>query len=33
LETWLRVMTHPPLAERIRRLRALDGESVVRLVA
>jgi heat shock protein HtpX len=26
-------MTHPPLAERIRRLRALDGEADVRLVA
>jgi heat shock protein HtpX len=26
-------MTHPPLAERIRRLRALDGESAVGLVA
>jgi heat shock protein HtpX len=26
-------MTHPPLVERIRRLRALDGESAVRLVA
>jgi heat shock protein HtpX len=26
-------MTHPPLAERIRRLRALDGERAVRLVA
>jgi heat shock protein HtpX len=26
-------MTHPPLAERVRRLRALDGESAVRLVA
>src|SRR6185312_14514421 len=26
-------MTHPPLAERIRRLRALDGEGAVRLVA
>ena len=26
-------MTHPPLAERIRRLRALDGESSIRLVA
>ena len=26
-------MTHPPTAERIRRLRALDGESAVRLVA
>jgi heat shock protein HtpX len=26
-------MTHPPIAERIRRLRALDGESAVRLVA
>ena len=26
-------MTHPPLQERIRRLRALDGESAVRLVA
>jgi heat shock protein HtpX len=26
-------MTHPPLGERIRRLRALDGESAVRLVA
>jgi heat shock protein HtpX len=26
-------MTHPPLAERIRRLRALDGDSSVRLVA
>ena len=26
-------MTHPPIAERIRRLRALDGETAVRLVA
>ncbi len=26
-------MTHPPLAERIRRLRALDGERTVALVA
>jgi heat shock protein HtpX len=26
-------MTHPPLAERIRRLRALDGDRAVRLVA
>jgi heat shock protein HtpX len=26
-------MTHPPLAERIRRLRALDGDPAVRLVA
>jgi heat shock protein HtpX len=26
-------MTHPPLAERIRRLRALDGDSSIRLVA
>jgi heat shock protein HtpX len=26
-------MTHPPLAERIRRLRALDGDSAIRLVA
>jgi heat shock protein HtpX len=26
-------MTHPPLAERIRRLRALDGDSAVALVA
>jgi heat shock protein HtpX len=26
-------MTHPPLAERIRRLRALDGDASVRLVA
>jgi heat shock protein HtpX len=26
-------MTHPPMAERIRRLRALDGEPAVRLVA
>src|SRR5689334_12377519 len=26
-------MTHPPLAERVRRLRALDGQSAVRLVA
>jgi heat shock protein HtpX len=26
-------MTHPPLGERIRRLRAFDGESAVRLVA
>ena len=26
-------MTHPPLAERVRRLRTLDGESAVRLVA
>jgi len=26
-------MTHPPLAERIRRLRALDGESAIRLAA
>src|ERR671923_154019 len=26
-------MTHPPLAERVRRLRALDGDSSVRLVA
>ena len=26
-------MTHPPLPERIRRLRALDGERRVRLVA
>jgi Zn-dependent protease with chaperone function len=26
-------MMHPPLAERIRRLRALDGESAMRLVA
>jgi heat shock protein HtpX len=26
-------MTHPPIAERIRRLRALDGEDAVRLVA
>jgi heat shock protein HtpX len=26
-------MTHPPLAERIRRLRALDGESAIPLVA
>jgi heat shock protein HtpX len=26
-------MTHPPLAERIRRLRALDGEEVMRLAA
>jgi len=26
-------MTHPPLAERIRRLRAFDGENAVRLVA
>src|SRR5262249_51054557 len=25
--------THPPIAERIRRLRALDGETAVRLVA
>jgi heat shock protein HtpX len=26
-------MTHPPLGERIRRLRALDGESAIRLIA
>ena len=26
-------MTHPPIAERIRRLRALDGDRVVRLAA
>jgi heat shock protein HtpX len=26
-------MTHPPLGERIRRLRALDGDSAIRLVA
>jgi heat shock protein HtpX len=26
-------MTHPPLAERVRRLRALDGDSSIRLVA
>jgi len=26
-------MTHPPLAERVRRLRALDGDQAVRLVA
>jgi heat shock protein HtpX len=26
-------MTHPPLAERIRRLRALDGDPAIRLVA
>jgi len=26
-------MTHPPIAERIRRLRALDGERVVVLAA
>jgi Zn-dependent protease with chaperone function len=26
-------MTHPPLGERVRRLRALDGESAIRLVA
>lgn len=26
-------MTHPPIAERIRRLRVLDGDRVVRLVA
>ena len=26
-------MTHPPMQERIRRLRALDGESAIRLVA
>jgi heat shock protein HtpX len=26
-------MTHPPIAERIRRLRALDGDSSIRLVA
>jgi heat shock protein HtpX len=26
-------MTHPPLGERIRRLRALDGDSAMRLVA
>jgi heat shock protein HtpX len=26
-------MTHPPLGERIRRLRALDGDSSVRLAA
>jgi heat shock protein HtpX len=26
-------MTHPPLAERVRRLRALDGDPAVRLVA
>jgi heat shock protein HtpX len=26
-------MTHPPLAERVRRLRALDGDAAVRLVA
>ena len=26
-------MTHPPMPERIRRLRALDGESAIRLVA
>jgi heat shock protein HtpX len=26
-------MTHPPMAERIRRLRALDGDPALRLVA
>ena len=26
-------MTHPPIAERIRRLRALDGDRVVALAA
>jgi heat shock protein HtpX len=26
-------MTHPPIGERIRRLRALDGDSAIRLVA
>jgi heat shock protein HtpX len=26
-------MTHPPIEERIRRLRALDGDSAMRLVA
>jgi heat shock protein HtpX len=26
-------MTHPPIEERIRRLRALDGDRVVRLAA
>jgi heat shock protein HtpX len=26
-------MTHPPIGERIRRLRALDGDSSIRLVA
>ena len=26
-------MTYPPIAERIRRLRALDGEHVIRLAA
>jgi heat shock protein HtpX len=26
-------MTHPPIGERIRRLRALDGDSSMRLVA
>jgi heat shock protein HtpX len=26
-------MTHPPIAERIRRLRALDGDAAVRLAA
>ena len=25
--------THPPIAERVRRLRALDGEQALRLVA
>ena len=26
-------MTHPPIQERIRRLRALDGDPAIRLVA
>jgi Zn-dependent protease with chaperone function len=26
-------MTHPPLAERIRRLRELDGETSIRVAA
>jgi heat shock protein HtpX len=26
-------MTHPPLGERVRRLRALDGAPAVRLIA
>jgi heat shock protein HtpX len=27
------LMTHPPIAERIRRLRALDGEPAIRIAA